>query len=293
MDELSSPPEDDRVPVQPRLKIRLKLPAHTTSSTSSAGVATPEEPTRDIDIESEESDELNIDGSTRSASVSASTRPMTARQAAHAGVVETTHVSLTNEPSRKKKLTDTEIALRREETARKRKHLSEKKKEEEKAETINRLLRAKSSRSKSAKKRLITLGTSVAPTPTGGAGGAEEVPGTPNTPDVTMGEADGMELAEGEVGEEGGVVVVPTMYRWVSSTKVAEGGEKKVVLSFSVPVAALPDDEGERRSQPVKSRKAVCDVGGCGQPRKYRLVRDWERGACGMGHLKVLESAAG
>jgi Ino eighty subunit 2 len=35
--------------------------------------------------------------------------------------------------------------------------------------------------------------------------------------------------------------------------------------------------------------RAVCAVDGCTAKRKYRLVRDWERGACGMDHLYILE----
>jgi Ino eighty subunit 2 len=45
-------------------------------------------------------------------------------------------------------------------------------------------------------------------------------------------------------------------------------------------------------SRVTRNREARCDVPGCQEGRKYRLVRDWERGACGMGHLKVLEGKA-
>jgi hypothetical protein len=78
-------------------------------------------------------------------------RSLTARQAVLASVVDSSHVSLDGTvafalhtsafhasrldaaPSRKKKqLNEAELALRREETARKRKHMSEKKLEDEK-----------------------------------------------------------------------------------------------------------------------------------------------------------------
>jgi len=66
---------------------------------------------------------------------------LTTCQAVLASVVGPSHVSLHETPCKKKQLNEAEIALRREETPRKRNHLSEKKLEEdEKADTINRLL---------------------------------------------------------------------------------------------------------------------------------------------------------
>ena len=82
-------------------------------------------------------------------------------------------------------------------------------------------------------------------------------------------------------------------------------------LSFSVPASLLPDqsaapdvdDDGdikmETMEQQVQEKKArmtapaVCVVDGCTAKRKYRLVRDWERGACGMDHLHILERQLG
>lgn len=43
----------------------------------------------------------------------------------------------------------------------------------------------------------------------------------------------------------------------------------------------------------LPKEKPRCDVPGCIEVRKYRLVRDWVRGACGLTHLKVLEAEAG
>jgi Ino eighty subunit 2 len=71
--------------------------------------------------------------------------------------------------------------------------------------------------------------------------------------------------------------------------------EKKMSLTFSVPVdiaaggdeAAMQIDSGGMATLPGKVVR--CDVQGCAEPRKYRLVRDWKRGACGIGHLRVLE----
>ncbi len=73
----------------------------------------------------------------------------TARQLAREGGVESEHLELPMfDPNRKKKLTENEIALRRSETARKRKNQVEKKLEDDKVETINRLLKKQVGRSR-------------------------------------------------------------------------------------------------------------------------------------------------
>src|SRR5579871_2483727 len=60
--------------------------------------------------------------------------------------LESLKIQLTIEPMRKKALTADEIALRRSETARRRKNQSEQRLEEEKIETINRLLKPQAPR---------------------------------------------------------------------------------------------------------------------------------------------------
>ncbi len=155
------------------------------------------------------------------------------------------------------------------------------------AETINRLLK-KQSRARGKRNALAT---------------AEDRPGP--------GEAAG----EGEEEETVEVAVPPpTMYRWVSSARSpstpAEGeGEKTervMTLSFSVPVSVLPHQEGGEDAMQVDGGSGSlpvpppprlppatppkCDVQGCTSLRKYRLVRDFQKGACGLGHLKVLEA---
>ncbi|GAC99701.1 hypothetical protein PHSY_007304 [Pseudozyma hubeiensis SY62] len=73
----------------------------------------------------------------------------TARQLAREGGAESSHMELPMfDPNRKKKLTENEIALRRSETARKRKNQVEKKLEDDKVETINRLLKKQVGRSR-------------------------------------------------------------------------------------------------------------------------------------------------
>ncbi|TFK19484.1 hypothetical protein FA15DRAFT_648267 [Coprinopsis marcescibilis] len=188
-----------------------------------------------------------------------------------------------------------ELALKREETARKRKNLSEKKLEDEKAETINRLLK------KQTRPQARRMGTADSPfhgssTPTG----VEDV-------DVEQ-------------------VPVPTMYRWVSrvvdvdvgagrdhhanvnpnpdNDKSAPGRvERKIVMSFSVPASAFPGWEVPEEYPSAEAIECepdpnvrmqmgpgVCAVEGCGGKRKDRCVKDWTVGACGMAHLKALET---
>ena len=160
-----------------------------------------------------------------------------------------------------------------------------------KAETINRLLKKKSG----TRNRRNPLASAEDRTPATHTGN-----GTP---------------AEGEIDEEesGGftappvIEVVPTSYRWISTLRPspeAPPGDK-MLLSFSVPTTLLPtsheppfDPDGDTQMDvqeplPKPRAAAVCDVDGCKEKRKYRLVRDHDRGACGMGHLHVLEKQLG
>lgn len=142
------------------------------------------------------------------------------------------------------------------------------------AETINRLLK-KQSRPQ-AKNRRVTTTVSHAPTTAADtpAQGSDAEPG---------------EEFEGDAEEEEESKNDPEMYRWISS---ATG------LSFSIPVSVIPtpsrtDLDSRLESQSVHESRAgkskTCDVESCREVRKYRLVRDWEKGACGMLHLKFLE----
>jgi Ino eighty subunit 2 len=88
------------------------------------------------------------------------------------------------------------------------------------------------------------------------------------------------------------------MFRWVSN---AAG------LSFSIPVGVLSSPSGgegggvavdlststkpmnEQSPRSTPASLPTCDVQDCKALRKYRLVSDWEKGACGMGHLKILQ----
>ncbi|KAI5119866.1 hypothetical protein M0805_000700 [Coniferiporia weirii] len=267
-DELSSspsrspPPKPTKAkstPTKPRLKIKLKFsgvaPPNATPTPSDEMPLRPGRKghPKHVEIESEDDDD---DGtSTRSTSYAGPTR-MTHRQAALAGMVEAAeHVVLEETVSRKKKhLNETELALKREETARKRKNLSVKKLEDEKTETINRLLK-KQSRSRGKKAVLVE-------------------------PDEEA------EQDAEDASVPAPIPVIPTLFRWVSSSK-----PDSLVLSFSVPPSLLPDPNSAKSSAPVLPQSATpqCDVNGCTLPRKYKLVKDPKRGGCGMEHLKALQ----
>lgn len=121
------------------------------------------------------------------------------------------------------------------------------------------------------------------------------------TPAVVQSTRDGSEVPEGEVPEP--VELIPTMYRWISTTKPLPGdaepssrddADGRMKLRFSVPASILPQaaaPPSEMRLPPAE--KPVCDVTGCDRARKYRLVKDWLKGACGMEHLKMLERQMG
>jgi len=283
---------------------------------------------------------------------------------------------------RKKQLNETELALRREETARKRKNLSEKKLEDEKLETINRLLRKQSK--PRAKKGSGTASGGVTPVRGGKRGGArttrggkagrsglgtakastaasgseagdEEGANVDNEGEGNDEEAAEVEDEEGEEGDQasgsgsGYVEETPLvpMFRWISTSRIQElkkeetsaqpandmevdsetatdkveerqsmdvdveqssapsatakdhekpkqepqSSEPRMTLSFSVPPAFLSENPSLTQTPVVPPRgPQICAVAECGSPRKYRLVSDWTMGACGMGHLKLLET---
>ena len=105
------------------------------------------------------------------------------------------------------------------------------------------------------------------------------------------------------------IEVVPTRYRWISTLRPSPDAPPgdKMLLSFSVPTSLLPmshrpptaDADGDTKMEvqelplPKPRAPAVCDVDGCTVSRKYRVVRDHSRGACGMDHLHILEKQLG
>jgi len=267
-DELSSSspspaptkPKSKSTPTKPRLKIKLKFSGvSNTNATPTPSDEMPLRPTRRGPAKHIESSSESEESS-RSASFAGPSR-MTHRQAALAGMVEATElVSLEETASKKKKyLNEAELALKREETARKRKNLSVKKLEDEKAETINRLLK-KQSRPRGKKSALAAV---------------EDEEADPEAEDSSV---------------PAPVSIIPTTFRWISSSK-----PDTPAFTFSVPVGLLPEgtDKGSSRilspTPPALKAPPACDVSGCTRPRKYKLVKDPTRGGCGMEHLKALQ----
>lgn len=88
------------------------------------------------------------------------------------------------------------------------------------------------------------------------------------------------------------------MYRWVSGASGITLSIPTTLLRHPLDPSPPPGGEGMAvdagaDAVPRKLKGvAMCDVQSCGVPRKYRLVGDWERGACGMEHLKVLQQVA-
>jgi len=110
-------------------------------------------------------------------------------------------------PSKKKIFTAEEVAMRKVETSRRRKHLLNKKLEEEKTETIDRLLKKQIGKKS-------------------GGGGSRLAAATK----VVRDESTGLVTTGGDAASEA-PVRIPTMFRWVSTIK--DGHYKEL---FSVPV---------------------------------------------------------
>ncbi|KAG6917739.1 hypothetical protein DXG01_001276 [Tephrocybe rancida] len=272
-DEIESDADEPPKASGSRLKIRLKMPTQ-----SSSRYETPL-------VESEDSMD----------STPATTRPLTTRQAVLASVMDASHVSLGSSRQKKAPLNETELALRREETARKRRNLTEKKLEDEKAETINRLLKKQSRPRKKRNAPQRADMDDVAPLDTRSNSNSAYNPSRPKKskkgavdedPDEGDGEdEDGMdegEEAEEEVPER--EVKPPTMYRWISTSRLCPGEgsgppDAQMRITFSVPASALPPPPPPSNVQTLAAKPMTCP---CGRPIIYRLVKEYPRGACGL-----------
>lgn len=100
---------------------------------------------------------------------------------------------------------------------------------------------------------------------------------------------------EDEVMEEVLEEVAPVMYRWVSSSRNSGDAtaDQKMTITLSVPITVNSrpiDAEAVTLIKAAERETAVCAVEGCTQSRKYRLVKDWTRGACGLEHMRILEA---
>ena len=180
-------------------------------------------------------------------------------------------------------------------------------------ETINRLLK-KQSRPKNRRNALSTADDRSQ------ASGSNTKGASTPIPQSLLKEALSHSVAEREGNEDADMGTnaipvepsvageVPSMFRWVSRTKTrpGEGGSemKYMTLTFSVPVGVMNDTVAndpaagdamqvdEIIPAPIRPPRTVaqCDIDGCTQSRKYKLVKDETKGACGMLHLKQLES---
>ncbi|RDB14982.1 hypothetical protein Hypma_016176 [Hypsizygus marmoreus] len=308
-DEIQSDADAQPIPSSSRLKIRLKVP-HPPPTRYESPMVESEDSTSD------------------SQPSTSTTRPMTTRQAVLASVLDSTHVSLTGSRQKKAPLNETELALRREETARKRKNLTEKKLEDEKAETINRLLK-KQSKPRTKRTTAQRTDRDMDDVPPGSivATRSNSVSAPKRKIREELGEAGDEEEEEGEGDDRSERdVPLPTMYRWISTSRVpvppAVDADGDVIvdaaptmrISFSVPLSVRPapppvgENESQAQTEAVlhplqpcdnenederrrNTRPKVCAAPGCGKPVRYRLVRDWAQGACGMTCLKTLEAA--
>ncbi|KAJ6470971.1 hypothetical protein C8R45DRAFT_1165676 [Mycena sanguinolenta] len=238
------------------LKIKLKLGAQNESiKPTSRRYAR----ARNEDNESEDS---GSEDSNSYVPAPSSGRRLTARQAVLASSGSPSHVALeTSTTSKKSQYTPTEVALRKEENARKRKNMIEKRLEDEKQSRPKKRNQASQPRSD-----------------------MEDI-----HPDAE--DADSAEIPP--------AATMP-MYRWVSTVRV-NGSDTMILIVLRprvVPLSHRWRRRCRRRRLPRQVDAATplpsrCAVPGCDNPRKYRAVgREWGVGACGVGHLRVLEGTA-
>ncbi|KAF8197714.1 hypothetical protein K438DRAFT_1718102 [Mycena galopus ATCC 62051] len=199
-------------------------------------------------------------------------------------------------PSIKKRgaaLDPSEVALRKEESARKRRNVSEKKLQNEKAETINRLLK-KQSRPRNKRTTALSTATPI------------EVPTPVAAPSERAGSVgDGIDEKMPEAENDGDASAPPNMYRWISTSRAPTASsadseiekpaaeETVMSISFCIPASVsfpFASFDTPPPAEKPKVQPALCGVAGCGKDRRYRLVGgEWGVGACGMVHLKLLE----
>ncbi|KAJ6555553.1 PAPA-1-like conserved region-domain-containing protein [Mycena sp. CBHHK59/15] len=266
----------------PPLKIKLKLGAQPVTSDTKGFTLRRYARFKNEDVESEDSDSQDSQFNTYAAGpTSGRSHHLTARQAALASAVDPSHVNLDTAKeggsSKKPQATPSEVALRKEENARKRKNMIEKKLEDEKAETIHRLLK-KQSRPKNKRNAAAQSDEDVDMDDEDGASTPARAPSMP-------------------------------MYRWVSTSRPltaqqnptssdvgSEAAVSSMSISFSIPPSFLPStdnataSEEKTMTQLLSGGASKCAVDGCGGERKYRVVgKAWGIGACGLMHLKMLE----
>lgn len=145
--EAQAEPEQTNRKRRAPIRVRLSRGREQRSSRRAAAA--------DADDGEEEADEEELDS--EASETEYTSKPRTARQIARAnrerGIGSEEPLELpTEDRSKRTKLSETELALRRSETARRRRNQSEKKLEDDKIETINRLLKKQAGRMRSSQR---------------------------------------------------------------------------------------------------------------------------------------------
>lgn len=78
---------------------------------------------------------------------------------------------------------------------------------------------------------------------------------------------------------------LPTLYRWISSNR-----EGTPTISLSIPTTLLVEERKDASIQ-EKARENIrfCDIAGCQQPMKYKLVNNPSLGGCSLEHWRALQ----
>ncbi|KZO98688.1 hypothetical protein CALVIDRAFT_31387 [Calocera viscosa TUFC12733] len=210
---------------------------------------------------------------------------MTARQAAMKGSGATVEfIELPTGPGKKKHFTPQEIELRKQEQSRKRSLQSAQKLEDEKQATIRRLLSKQTPRTRGSRSGVSSV------TAPGSSGDGSATPQLPPVPILArwVSTKDGMRWA------------VPPEGKWLAYVgpvkRVVPGRMQEIKGEDDADTEAVEAPEPAEAVQvepapPPRARlQALCTVDGCGELRKYRSVKDFEKGACGLEHLKAVNA---
>ncbi|KLT42345.1 hypothetical protein CC85DRAFT_285584 [Cutaneotrichosporon oleaginosum] len=264
-------PEPEPEPEPERPKIRLRMPARKPQrSTRTAAIKASaravaqaqasakeeeeeedeldeeeEEEAEDVDVEEEEVEE-------ESGSRAPSPSKMTARQRARLTEGESHLMALPDGFSKPKpELTEAERLQKREEMARRRKRQNEQRLQDEQDQTINRLLRAQTGRSR----------TKLDDTDTPRSGQVSPVKAR----------------------------VVPDAVRWVSRMH-GEDVVLRVGVKAGREAWIAVGEEHVPRFEAAEPGDLVCAAQGCALPRKYRSVGKPSVGGCSVAHLKEVNA---
>ncbi|KAL1406249.1 hypothetical protein Q8F55_007943 [Vanrija albida] len=263
-DDLDDDDDESAAPSPSGLKIKLRVAADEGRGKRAAAQKAAKKTkrtAREAELGSDQ-DEVYDEDDSRAPSPS----KMTARQRAKQNKdLQDTLISLPDgQPKVKPVLTEAERLQKREEMARRRKRQNEQRLQDEQDQTINRLLRAQTGRSRS------------------------KLDGPSPMPDAN-GEDSGA-APSGATSPTKRSAPPPDGVRYVSALRGDD-----VVLSVSVRAGreGWLDVGGGGGGERAEGRDArgLCAAKGCAQPRKYRCVGRFETGGCSLAHLKEVEAA--